>query len=127
MIHKQNEMKMEDEMEAMIEDMEKVKKTLKIRIEEFGEEFPSPSAPRIYLDSVDGNFGSQRSLSSIRSSDDSPNPFRNRLGSSALSTTSSLVVEHDDEKIVCDDDEDDCKDSNESYKTANDEDDVIEV
>eukprot|EP00092_Neocalanus_flemingeri_P094535 GFUD01120224.1.p1 GENE.GFUD01120224.1~~GFUD01120224.1.p1 ORF type:complete len:214 (+),score=72.69 GFUD01120224.1:3-644(+) len=105
MIHKQNEMKMEEEMDAMIEDMEKVKKTLKIRIDEFGEEFPSPSAPSIYLDTVDGNFGSERSLSSIKSSEESPKTFRMRLDSATLSTTSSLVVEHDGEKNVCSDED----------------------
>merc|ERR1711915_795114 len=62
MIHKQNEIKMEEEMQEMIEDMEKVKASLNIRIEQFGEDFPSPSAPAIFLDSVDGNVGSQKSL-----------------------------------------------------------------
>ena len=117
MIHKQNEMKMEEEMEEMIEDMEKVKKSVKSRIEEFGEEFPSPSAPRIYLDSVDGNFGSQRSLSSIPSPVESPTPFRLRLDSPTLSTTSSLVAEHDGEK----------NDSIGSYQNANDQEDFVNV
>ena len=92
MIHKQNEMKMEEEMEEMIKDMENVKTSVKTRVEEFGEEFPSPSAPRIYLDSINCNFGSQRALISNPSSVGSPTPFQLRLGSPTLSTTSSLVA-----------------------------------
>ena len=117
MIHKQNEKKMEEEMEEMIKDMEKVKKSVNSRIEDFGEDFPSPSAPRIYLDSVDGNFGSQRSLSSNPSSVESPTPFRLRLDSPTLSTTSSLVAEHDMER----------NDSLGSYQNTNDQEDVVNV
>ena len=108
MIHKQNEMKMEEEMN---------KTSVKTRIEVFGEEFPSPSAPKIYLDSVDGNFGSQRSLTSNPSSVESPTPFRLRLDSPTLSTTSSLVAEHDGER----------NDSLGSYQNANDQEDVVNV
>ena len=117
MIHKQNEMKMEEEKEEMIKDMDKVKVSVNSRIAEFGEEFPSPSAPRFYLDSVDGNFGYQRSLSSNPSSVESPNPFRLRLDSPTLGTTSSLVAEHDGERI----------DSLGSYQNANEHEDDVNV
>merc|ERR1719228_564247 len=122
MIHKQNQIKMEEEVEKMVEDMEKVKQTMKARIEEFGEDFPSPSAPRIYLDQVDGDFGSRRSLSSLKSSEDSPDPFRKRIGSSTLSCTSSLVVEHDS-KDISEEDEESKNSTNDSYKSANDDED----
>ena len=117
MIHKQNEKKMEEEMEEMIKDMDKVRVPVNSRIDEFGEEFSSPSAPRFYLDSVDGNFGSQRSLSSNPNSVDSPTPFRLRLDSSTLTTTSSLVAEHDVER----------NDSLGSFQNANDQEDAVNV
>merc|ERR1719369_1598478 len=85
MIHKQNQIKMEEEMQEMREDMEKVRASLNIRIEQFGEDFPSPSAPAIFLDSVDGNVGSQKSLSSDPSSVESSTAFRLRLDSPTLS------------------------------------------
>ena len=104
---------MEEEMEEMIKDMENVKTSVMTRIEVFGEEFPSPTAPRIYLDSVDGNFGSQRSLTSNPSSVESPTPFRLWLDSPTYSTTSSLVAEHDMER----------NDSLGSYQNTNDQED----
>ena len=120
MIHKQNEIKMEEEMESMIEDMEKVKASLNTRIGQFGEEFPSscsPSAPSIYLDMVDGNFGSQKSLSSNPSSVESPTAFRLRLDSPTLSQTSSLVAEHDGER----------NDSLASYHDTTEQEDVVHL
>ena len=121
MIHKQNEMKMEEEMQEMIEDMEKVKTSLNIRIEQFGEEFPSPCAPAIYLDSVDGNGGngngSQKSLCSDPSSVESSTAFRLRLDSPTLSQTSSLMAEHDGER----------NDSLTSYHDHAEQEDVVNV
>ena len=117
MIHKQNEMKMEEEMQEMIEDMEKVKTSLNIRIEQFGEEFPSPCAPAIYLDSVDGNFGSQKSLCSDPSSVESSTAFRLRLDSPTLSQTSSLMAEHDGER----------NDSLTSYHDHAEQEDIVNV
>ena len=118
MIHKQNEMKMEEELNAMVAEMEEVKTSMNKRIEKFGEEFPTPSAPRIYLDDIDGNFGSQRSLTSIPSPNGSPpkNAFRLQLDSPTLSTTSSLIAEHDGER----------NDSLGSFQTTlEDQDDVV--
>ena len=117
MIHKQNEMKMEEEMQEMIEDMEKVKTSLNIRIEQFGEEFPSPCAPAIYLGSVDGNYGSQKSLCSDPSSVESSTAFRLRLDSPTLSQTSSLMAEHDGER----------NDSLTSYHDHAEQEDVVNV
>jgi len=117
MIHKQNEIKMEEEMQEMIEDMEKVKASLNIRIEQFGEDFPSPSAPAIFLDSVDGNVGSQKSLSSDPSSVESSTAFRLRLDSPTLSQSSSLMAEHDGER----------NDSLASYHDHAEPEDVVDV
>merc|ERR1719315_344535 len=100
--------------------MVKVKASLNTRIEQFGEEFPSafsPSAPSIYLDMVDGNSGSQKSLSSNVSSVDSPTAFRLRLDSPTLSQTSSLVAEHDGER----------NDSLTSYRDTTEQEDVVNV
>ena len=107
----------EEEMQEMIEDMEKVKTSLNIRIEQFGEEFPSPSAPAIFLDSVDGNLGSQKSLSSDPSSVESSTAFRLRLDSPTLSQSSSLMAEHDGER----------NDSLTSYHDHVEKEDVVDV
>merc|ERR1712025_1174985 len=150
LIHRQNEDKLQLEIDEMFMALKEVQKSLEARKSAFGEEMPSPSAPRIALDMVDGK---SRSRLGSETSNSSP---RSRLSSSGASslkswpqlgidrevstvTRSSMVVNFDEEDLKTvhnsfdeDDQEEDVEKgesplSDLSYKTAEEGDDVVDL
>lgn len=69
MLHKHNEEKLQLEIDGLCVSLQEVKKGLEVRKLAYGEEIPSPSAPRLVLDEVDGTrerLGSGGSVSLTR-------------------------------------------------------------
>lgn len=155
MIHRQNEDKLQIEIDELSMALKEVQKSLESRKLAFGEEIPSPlpSAPMITLDMVDGRtrsrLGSEGSNSPVRSrlsSTDSPVRLSSTDSTSLkswpmlqydreVSTRSSLMVNFDEEEIKADqktvqeeedeEEKDDTFESDTSFKTA-EEGDVVD-